>query len=398
MKRLGVIGYGGRIRHMLNEIDRYDTGATVVAVIDPAEARLRERFPDQLENVTFYDDVDRMLDEAEVDGVLIGTQCVHHTPYAIKVLRQSLPLFLEKPVAINEQQLAELYSASRESASGTVVSFPLRLSHLCQMTKDILDSGVIGTIENVQAVNNVPFYGSNYYHGWMRNEDLTGGLWLQKATHDLDYLTYLTGKPPARIVAVESKTVFTGEMPAGLYCLECPVNDTCPESQKNLFYMQGILDDMHNAEEWWDGRWQCSFAVDTGNHDAATAILQYESGAHTTYTQNFYARRGAAKRGATFIGYKGTVSFDWVTSEVVVHHHHSPRVERHTLGVGEGGHHGGDRELAHDFLAILYGTGKSRATLEDGLLSAQLCMMAKRSCQTSGFESYQPLSRVAAAV
>lgn len=398
MKRLGVIGYGGRIRHMLGEIDRYNTGATVVAVIDPAEERLRQQFAEKLENVTFYDDVDRMLDEAEVDGVLIGTQCVHHTPYAIKVLQRNLPLFLEKPVAISEEQLAELDAAARASMSEVVVSFPLRLSHLCQMTKEILDSGVIGTIENVQAINNVPFYGSNYYHGWMRNEDLTGGLWLQKATHDLDYLTYLLGKPPARMVAVESKTVFTGEMPAGLYCLECPVNDTCPESQKNLFYMQGILDDMHKAEDWWDGRWQCSFAVDTGNHDAATAILQYESGAHAVYTQNFYVRRGAAKRGATLIGYKGTVSFDWVTSEVVVHHHHSPRVERHVLGSGDGGHHGGDRELAHDFLAILNGTGKSRATLQDGLLSAQLCMMAKRSCHTSGFETYEPLSGLAAAI
>ncbi len=156
MKRLGVIGYGGRIRHMLGEIDRYDTGATVVAIIDPAEARLREQFPEQLENITFYDDVDRMLDEAEVDGVLIGTQCVHHTPYAIKVLQRNLPLFLEKPVAIHEQQLAELYTASRESSSETVVSFPLRLSHLCQMTREILHSGLIGTIENFQAINNVP--------------------------------------------------------------------------------------------------------------------------------------------------------------------------------------------------------------------------------------------------
>jgi len=390
-KRLGVIGYGGRIRHMLNEIDKFDTGAQVVAVVDPAEVRLRERFPEQLANATFYPDVDALLDQAGVDGVLIGTQCVYHTPYAIKVLERGLPLFLEKPVAIDEGQLAELHAAVRISSSPTVVSFPLRLSHLAQMTKEILDSGVIGTIENVQAINNVPFYGSNYYHGWMRDESLTGGLWLQKSTHDLDYLTYLTGKVPARIVAVESKTVFTGDMPAGLYCLDCPVNDTCPESQKNLFYMQGILDDMHDAADWWDGRWQCSFAVDTGNHDAATAILQYESGAHLTYTQNFYVRRGAAKRGATFVGYKGTVSFDWVTSEVVVHHHHSPRVERHVLGQGEGGHHGGDRELAHDFLAILHGTGESRATIQDGLLSAQLCLMAKRSCAENGFVPFEPL-------
>jgi len=391
MRRLGVIGYGGRIRHMLDEIATFGTDATLVAVVDPAEAKLRIRFPDKLQHVTFYDDVDRMLDEAALDGVLIGTNCLYHTPYAIKVLERDLPLFLEKPVAIDEDQVARLHAASRTSRSEVVVSFPLRLSELCVMAKEILDSGVIGTIENVQAINNVPFYGSNYYHGWMRDESLTGGLWLQKATHDLDYLTWLMGTPPARMIAVESKTVFTGEMPAGLYCLECPVKETCPESQLNLFAMQGIIDDMRDAESWWDGRWQCSFAVDTGNHDAATAILQYESGAHMVYTQNFYARRGAAKRGATLLGYKGTVSFDWYTDEVVVHHHHNARVERHKLESTGGGHHGGDKRLANDFLAILNGTGPSRATLADGLLSAQICLMAKRACATSQFQPFVPL-------
>jgi len=395
MKRLGVIGYGGSIRHMLATIDRFGTDATVVAVIDPAESALRLRFPEKLESVTFYDDADAMLDGADLDGVLIGTNCLYHTPYAVKVLERGLPLFLEKPVAIDEEQLDQLHAASRTTKSQVVVSFPLRLSELCVMTKEVIDSGVIGTVENVQAVNNVPFYGSNYYHGWMRNEALTGGLWLQKATHDLDYLTWLVGKPPARIVAVESKTVFTGEMPAGLYCLECPIQQECPESQYNLFYKQGILHDMSEAEGWWDGRWQCSFATDTGNHDAATAILQYDSGAHLTYTQMFYARRGAAKRGATITGYKGTVSFDWYTDEMVVHHHHSGRVERHRLEGETTGHHGGDERLAHDFLAILSGTGPSRATLEDSLLSAQLCLMAKRACETGQFQPFVPLgSRV----
>ncbi len=391
MKRLGVIGYGGRIRHMLATIDTFGTDATVVAVIDPAESSLRLRFPEKLENVAFYDDVDAMLDGGELDGVLIGTNCLYHTPYAIKVLARGLPLFLEKPVAIDEEQLARLHAASLTTASQVVVSFPLRLSELCVMTKEVIDSGVLGTVENVQAVNNVPFYGSNYYHGWMRNEALTGGLWLQKATHDLDYLTWLVGKPPARVIAVESKTVFTGDMPAGLYCLECPVQKECPESQYNLFYKQGIIHDMSEAEGWWDGRWQCSFATDTGNHDAATAILQYESGAHLTYTQMFYARRGAAKRGATITGYKGTASFDWNTSELVVYHHHNGRIERHRLEGESSGHHGGDERLAHDFLAILNGTGPSRATLEDGLLSAQLCLMAKRACETSQFQPYVPL-------
>jgi predicted dehydrogenase len=378
----------------------------VVAVVDPAEEQLRKSFPDLLANVTFYADAATMLDQAELDGVMIGTRCDVHTDLAIQVIECGLPLYLEKPVSMNEDQLHRLYAASQQYEPKVVVGFPLRSSTLLQTVKEIVDSGTIGTVTNVQAINNVPFYGSNYYHGWMRDDSITGGLWLQKATHDFDYLTYLVGELPERLVAVESKNVFTGDMPAGLYCLDCPKYKTCPESQYNLFTLQGIMDTLENQEDWWAGRWQCSFAVDTGNHDSATAILQYASGAHLTYTQNFYARRTAAKRGAMLIGYEGSVEFDWYRGDITVHHHLTGRVERHDYAgregsvtgrpgggsSGGGAHFGGDMELAKDFLNLVYEEGESRATLEDGLISAQLCLMAKRSCQTSAFQQYVPLA------
>lgn len=385
-KRLAVVGFGKRIQWLLMQLETFAADVKLVAVVDPRADEIRATTESKwLEEATFYDDIDALLAESAPDAVMIGTTCNYHTEYAIKVLALDLPLFLEKPVSISSEQVQQLHVASLASKSEVVVSFPLRLSRLCMMAKDIIDSGVIGKVANVQAINNVPFYGSNYFHGWMRDDSLTGGLWLQKATHDFDYLTYMLGKTPERLVAVESKNVFTGDMPAGLYCLDCPIQDTCPESQKNLFYMQGILDDMHKAEDWWDGRWQCSFAVDTGNHDSATAILQYADGSHLTYTQNFYARRTAARRGAKFIGYEGTLEFDFYNDEVVVHHHLQPRTDRYRLESAEGGHHGGDTELLHDFLAIIFGTGPSRATLQDGLISAQLCLLARESCESNAF-------------
>jgi predicted dehydrogenase len=404
-KRLGIIGFGSRIRHMVGELQRFGRDIAVVAAVDPAEADIRARFPELTEGVTFYPDAATMLDQAGPDGVMIGTRCDLHTDLAIQVMERDLPLYLEKPVAIDEVQLQRLYAASQRNEPKVVVGFPLRASTLCVAVKEILDSGVIGTVENVQAINNVPFYGSNYYHGWMRDDSITGGLWLQKATHDFDYLTWLVGQLPERIVAVESKTVFTGDMPAGLYCLDCPKYTTCPESQYNLYTLQGIMDSLEQPQDWWAGRWQCVFATDTGNHDSATAILQYASGAHLTYTQNFYARRTAAKRGATLIGYKGTVEFDWYRGDITVHHHLSGRVERHDYAgrelphtgrvgggaSGGGAHFGGDMQLARDFLDLVYGEGASRATLHDGLISAQLCLMAKRSCATSQFQQYVPL-------
>ena len=385
MIRLGVIGYGRRMQSVLATIDRFRADTRVVALVDPRAEILRAQFPDRLAEARVYDDVDRMLDQEKLDGVLIGTRCSLHAPYAIRVLARDLPLFLEKPVATSWEQLYALTEAADRSHSPVVVSFPLRVSAMCQAVRELVDAGVIGTIEHVQAVNNVP-YGGGYYHGWMRDDAETGGLWLQKATHDFDYINALVRQRPVRIAAMESKTVFRGEMPAGLRCVDCPRQEECPESPYNLFYLQGLT----GAVEPND--WRCSFAVDTGNHDSASALIAYESGLHAVYTQNFYARRAAAARGATLIGYRGTIRFDWYQDEIVVIHHHTGRVERHRFESTGEGHHGGDRELAHDFLQIVTGRGTSRAPLAAGILSAQMCLLARDSCRTSTFQEVRDLT------
>ena len=390
MIRLGVIGYGRRMRHVLATIDRFAAGARVGALVDPRAEELRRAFPDALAGVACHETATAMLDAGGLDGVLIGTRCTLHTPYAIEVLARGLPLFLEKPVATSAEQLAALAQAAERSRSPVVVSFPLRLSALCRAAQEVIASGSIGTVEQVQAVNNVPFYAGGYYHGWMRDEEQTGGLWLQKATHDLDYITLLAGQRPTRVIAMESKTVFRGDMPAGLHCVDCDRQEECPESPYNLFYLQGITERVEPND------WQCSFAPDTGNHDSASAIVAYESGMHAVYTQNFYTRRGAAARGATLIGYRGTVAFDWYRGELTVHHHHTARVERQDFKGTGTGHHGGDEELARDFLAAIAGRGESRAPLAAGLLSAQLCLLARESCRTTTAQEVRPLAGVAA--
>jgi len=192
MIRLGVIGYGGRARGVVGLIEALNAGVEVVAITDVRSDEIRQQLGEGAAKVAFYTDPDEMLDKEKLDGVLIGTRCSLHAQMAIKVLKRNLPLYLEKPVATNMADLLALKAAGAASSSKVVVSFPLRVTPLVRVAKEIIDSGQIGTVEHVQAVNNVN-YGWCYFQGWYRDENETQGLFLQKATHDFDYINHILG-------------------------------------------------------------------------------------------------------------------------------------------------------------------------------------------------------------
>ena len=104
--------------------------------------------------------------------------------------------------------LQALAKAGRGRGSKVVVSFPLRVSPLVATVKEVLAAGKIGAIEAVTAWCDPP-YADVYYSRWYRDEAETGGLWLQKATHDLDYRNYLIGLHPAKVFAMESRRVWS---------------------------------------------------------------------------------------------------------------------------------------------------------------------------------------------
>ena len=376
--KLGVVGYGKRISNFLDSVFKYDLEAEVTAIADIDREGVLNRLNQKRitpEKITFYEDADKMLDEEELDGVLVGTRCSLHTGTAVKVLQRNLPLFLEKPVATCMADLIKLEQAAENSTSEVLVSFPLRFTPMIKLAKEIIQSGKLGTIEHVQAVNNVP-YGGVYYHHWYRNESETGGLFIQKATHDFDYINYLLGIRPSSICAVTSKQIFRGDRPAGLSCADCSENETCPE---------GPFVTRHFRGEEMVGE-MCCFARDTGNEDSGSALIKYETGMHVSYSQNFFARKGAASRGSRLLGYKGTLEFNWYTDELKVFMHHTSRVETYKLDASNLLHFGGDLGLAYNFINMLRGREKSIAPIDSGLLSTLMCLKASESAKTNTFQ------------
>ena len=376
--KVGIIGYGVRIEGMFHILKGLSDDVSLAAVADvdleKVRGQIRASGMDE-DALHFYERAEDMLDFEKLDGVMVGTRCNLHARYGTEVMRRGIPLFLEKPVATNLADLRLLEKTRLETGSPVVVSFPLRLTQIAQLTKEILLSGEIGAVQNVNAWNDVP-YGGVYYHDWYRDEGITQGLFLQKSTHDFDLINFMLDLQPKTICAMNAKQLFLGDMPEGLHCSDCEKKYTCREGSWYIINKRG--DEPHGDF--------CCFAKDTGNEDSGAAIVRYETGMIASYSRNFFARHQAGRRGMRLFGYEGTLEFDFYSDEgVKVYSHMANKRSVYKVPRQEGGHGGGDTALARNFLEVMRGEAKSKATLQSGILSALMCIRARESAEQDHF-------------
>ncbi len=381
MLRVGVIGYGNRIQHMVPRMRKFNIPFRVAAVADPLSEKIRAANDYALTKTHFYSTAEEMLENENLNGVMIGTRCRLHAEMACKVAPYNLPLFVEKPVAITFEQLKLLDKTFAKVTAPTVVSFSLRVSPLLTTVKEIVDSGQIGTIEQMVAFNDVA-YGEVYFSLWYRNHEETGGLFLQKATHDLDYLYYLVGAKPKSICAMKAQRFYGGDKPFDLRCEDCDEYEQCMESPFNWFYKRKFYSFVGEDEHL--KKRMCVYSKGIENQDIGECIIEYENGVQAAYTQNFFVRNQAGRRGARIYGRKGTIAFDWRKSQIKVFSHVTPKVDTIDFPT-PGEHFGGDLELSYDFLTAMRDGKTSRVSIQDGILSALTCLWARVSAENRTF-------------
>ena len=121
-----------------------------------------------------------------------------------------------------------------------------------------------------------------------------------------------------------------------------------------------------------------------------SCMLEYESGVQASYTQNFFTRYRAARRGARLYGYRGIIEFNWNENYIKLFSHTSPVVETIDFS-GDMPHFGGDRELSFDFLMAMRDRRPSRSPIAAGILSALTCLWARESANNrQGYEVVMP--------
>ena len=186
MKKILVIGYGsiGR-RHVENLLSISDLEIIVCTRRNDIK-KLKKR-------VKVYSTLKQCLKEKPDMGI-VSNETSLHVQTAIKLAKEGLDLFLEKPLSSSLKDVKKLHTIVKKKKLIIQMGCNLRFHPCIKKIKNMIDQQKIGKIisAQVQTCSYLPDYHpwENYRRGYAARKDLGGGIILTQI-HEIDYMYWL---------------------------------------------------------------------------------------------------------------------------------------------------------------------------------------------------------------
>lgn len=129
-----------------------------------------------------------ILKDSEVDLVMVTTRHNAHARMVIDALKAGKHVFVEKPLALNQEELDGVLEEYVESGKTVSVGFNRRFAPLAIQMKKALGSG--NTPMNIIATMNAGMIPANV---WVHDMEVGGGRIIGEACHFIDLISYLAG-------------------------------------------------------------------------------------------------------------------------------------------------------------------------------------------------------------
>ncbi|MCB9289379.1 MAG: Gfo/Idh/MocA family oxidoreductase [Lewinellaceae bacterium] len=142
-----------------------------------------------------YPDFEAMAGDEQLDALVIASINPYHYPHIIKALDSGKHVLAEKPVATNTIHLEEISELSRQSGLLVFPSHNFVYRPAVAKAKEILDSGVLGTIVYSSFISCFRT-GDEHARGWRASAELSGGgALMDSGYHQVYQALHLLGMP-----------------------------------------------------------------------------------------------------------------------------------------------------------------------------------------------------------
>lgn len=174
-------------------------GASLAAVADPsadAKAIASKLNPD----VELFDSVEALIDAGGFDAACICLPTHLHAKYAVRLLEEGIPIYLEKPIATNEAETSSILEAWGEKRVPAMVGFNYRFHPVHRKVHKLLREGAVGRVTTIRTLFSTP---PRALPEWKRSRTSGGGVLLDLLSHHADLVMHHTGE---RVSSVSAAT------------------------------------------------------------------------------------------------------------------------------------------------------------------------------------------------
>ncbi|MFL6256026.1 MAG: bi-domain-containing oxidoreductase, partial [Pyrinomonadaceae bacterium] len=202
--RVGMVGAGDYARRMLLPHFR-EEGVEFVSIATASGVTARD-VGGRYGFARFVSGADEVLKEEGLSLLVIATRHDTHAELARKGLERGLDVFVEKPLALNDEELDALLEAASRSRGRLTVGFNRRFSPHAQQVKEFFKDRR-GPLSILYRVNS----GRVPRTHWTQDAREGGGRVRGEVCHFVDFMQYVTG---SRVERVYAEPVTSGDREA----------------------------------------------------------------------------------------------------------------------------------------------------------------------------------------
>ncbi|MEK7270967.1 MAG: Gfo/Idh/MocA family oxidoreductase [Planctomycetota bacterium] len=370
--RIAVIGIGLRGEGMAGLV-KAQPGVEIVAFVDciPEKAAWVAKRLD-LPAAGVFGSVEEALAKASFEVGMVFVPDGHHADVAIPLLKAGKRIFCEKPLEISAAKCRAFVKADEAAGGKTFVGFNMRHAPFFATAKRCVESGMLGRILTIQADE---FYdgGRTYFRRWNGVRAECGGLWITKACHDFDMLTWITGAKPVEIFAHAAKTYYVAKPEAGKQCRACAIADRCPDRAPLTPYELLRIAEEHGARPYD----LCLYNTPSDTFDHGMAQIRFENDIFATYTCNVVA--GFTDRRVRIGGTKATLDGRLEGKTATILRRDPASVEEIPVADTSGGHGGADPIMLGLFMDFARRGGRPPCTPREASVAVLMGLAATKS-------------------
>jgi predicted dehydrogenase len=186
--RVGVIGAGAAAEGIHLPALARTAGVDLTALVDPAADRLefvRKKFGVPAGFRDYRDAI------PHIDAAILGIPHQYHAPVTVDLLDAGVHVLVEKPMALSTAECDAMIQASERSGARLAVGLLRRFAPTLRYTKEVIDSGMLGTIRSVDVREGLVFRWPVKSAAMFSPK--CGGVMADTGTHVLDLLLWWFG-------------------------------------------------------------------------------------------------------------------------------------------------------------------------------------------------------------